>query len=351
MPARSPYDHFIEHSLTDPHGYFIAFFDILGFEERMKQFGLEGMLKKYFSLVEHVWHQNAWHEMFAKKGILEPFWVGDGRIKLHYPIGAAYASDSVLVWASRTWLTGSLTIGKHKSLDSLKKLPEWSWAAHPVPCDPFLDVCNELVCRSLEMELPLRGAIAMGEARINGNINLFLGKPIIDAARLEPGQKFLGVTFHNTFLEQTIPKRYSLPFASHLKEDKGKKGEKGYLSYKEMCAGTVLDWPRHWRKTRKTDPKLVVEKLDVDANYSETYKITNEFLQASAAISQLYESEEDVSIQLNYPEFSAPGIFLAAVTIDDNGEIERLGAPTSSEIEELGLVCRGDLDEDLASIK
>ena len=323
------------HPSINPHGYFVALFDILGFEQRFGRFRLDGMLARYMKLVEFVRDHNARHQYLVDKNIFEPIWLDKGEILLHYPIGAAYASDSIIVWSPRTWKSCHSLLREGRSLETIKKIPEISWMAHPVPCDPFLDLCNELICRSLEMELPLRGAISIGDARIDGQFGIFIGQPIIDAARLESGQKLIGATFHQTFLlEQFIPKRFEVPFSKHIKPDIGVAGQPGYKSFMQMSSGLTLDWPRHWRMTRNSNPCEVVDSLDSNLEYRQTYEITRDFLLESDTRKDSHDSPSDLSVSATYKEFSEPNIFLATVFVDKDGNLERAGAPPDgAEIE------------------
>ena len=45
------------------------------------------------------------------------------------------------------------------------------------------------------MELPIRGAIAAGDAILDRSTDTYLGKPILEAHELEANQDWLGLTF------------------------------------------------------------------------------------------------------------------------------------------------------------
>ncbi|QBL80063.1 hypothetical protein EYA82_19900 [Burkholderia pseudomallei] len=69
---------------------------------------------------------------------------------------------------------------------------------------------------------------------------MYLGQPLIDAARMEHSQRIIGASFTRSFMKQIVPPRYLAPFDKHLKNARD-----------DLFQGSVLDWPRHWRATRK----------------------------------------------------------------------------------------------------
>lgn len=222
--------------------YLVGFFDILGFENRLNVLGLNGMLEKYESLIDIVNTNNKRHDELKKRKLHGAFWTANGTIRISYEIRGAYASDSIIVWAKRE-------LGGEGM-----RFPDGTFGSPPILCDDFLNVCNELICRSLEMGLPLRGALSMGKAFIDEERNIYLGMPFVEAARLEKGQMFIGASPCKSFNEQPILPHLILPYKSHLKE-----------KAKNETGGSVLDWPRHWRETRETDALEKVISLQKQA--------------------------------------------------------------------------------------
>lgn len=275
------------------HGYLVGLFDVLGFEERLKNIGLKEMLARYEVLIEAVNYRKE-HEqhVFGDLGFDEsPYWSSDGDVFIFSKVNGAYASDSILLWANRTWPDV-----REKSPDEIQQIAQdlkRGWTAHPIPCDNFLDICNDLMCRGLEIGLPLRGAISTGPAVLDGQRNIFLGQPIIEAARLERGQNFIGMSFCQSAVNQTIPKRYLLEFNNHLKEGAS-----------EQYGGFVLDWPRHWRKTRSGAVEEVIEAMNCDKRYSAYYENTLSLIKYSEKFSSQFESRKEKSIRAVYNEFS-----------------------------------------------
>jgi hypothetical protein len=225
----------------------IGFFDVLGFKNRFQNLGLSEIAKRYDALIDLVNTRSAhMATLFGGMNFHEGAYLvqGPDAFILHRMHGA-YASDSLLIWAH-----ANFPEARGISEQERKKLaadPAQGWMYHPIPYDVFFGECNELMCHSLEVDLPLRGAFAMGKAILDGDRRVFLGQPLIDANGLEHAQRIIGASFTKSFASQTIPKRFGLPFDSHLKDKNN-----------TLFAGQILDWPRHWRSTRRNDLRKIV---------------------------------------------------------------------------------------------
>lgn len=275
------------------HGYIVALFDVLGFEERLKSFGLSGMLARYEALIDVVnYRKRHMQHVFGTLGFSEaPYWTADRDVFIFSETYGAYASDSILLWANRTW-PEAREAGDEVFQAGANNLAD-GWKYHPIPCDNFLEVCNDLMCRGLEVGLPLRGAIAIGDAVLDQERSIFLGQPIVEAARLEGGQKLIGGSFCVSTVGQMVPPRFALQFDSHIKD-----------THRSLWGCSMLDWPRHWRRTRKTDLTEVVAALDTNPNYSAYYENTLELIAFSETFANKYESPEETSIRTQYEQFS-----------------------------------------------
>jgi hypothetical protein len=275
------------------YGNLVALFDILGFEQKLASIGLAEMLARYEALIDIVNYRKEQIKLvFDERGYSEaPYWSKEGDVSIFNKTRGAYASDSILLWSESAW-----PAARGRSLEECKKLDSDAangWAYLPIPCDNFLDVCNDLICRSLEVGLPLRGGISMGEAVLDQEKNIFLGQPIVEAARLEKGQRLIGASFCKSAINQTIPKRFALQFDQHIKND-----------YKSGWGGVVLDWPRHWRRTRSIDLVNVIKGMDTDHQFSDIYKNTLDFISHSHEFAGQFESIEETSIRSVYDAFS-----------------------------------------------
>lgn len=275
------------------HGYYVALFDILGFEQRLKRYGLDGMLARYQVLVDAVnYRKKQIARVFDDYGLSEaPYWTAEGDVMTFTKIRGAYASDSILLWGHRTWPKA-----RGKSLQECADLSSDQvngWAYQPTPCDNFLEVCNDLMCRSIEAGLPLRGAIAIGQAILDHENNIFFGQPIVDAARLESGQKMISTSLCKSALSEQMPQRFVMHFGQHTKE-----------SHVSRHSGLVLDWPRHWRQTRTNDLVNTLKKLDIEPQFSCYYQNTLDLIEFSERFAGKFESPMESSIRTAYPQFS-----------------------------------------------
>lgn len=284
-------------SATNPivaRPYAVGIFDVLGFKNRFEQLGLREITVRYAALIDIVLKRD--ERLAEMKNFFPhlkegPYWCAGGEIMLMTKVYAAYASDTFLVWANYTWT--ELHESKKDELDKLSKDSMHDWLFQPIPCDAFLETCNELMCRSLQFGLPLRGALAVGDAILDKERNIFLGQPIIDANLLEHGQKFIGVGLCPSFVNQTIPIRFSLSFSQQLKKGAA-----------EKASGLVLDWPRHWRNTRPIDLKQVVMSMNTDDAFSDYYQNTLASIEQSENFAKDFELGKACPIRSNYEQFS-----------------------------------------------
>lgn len=247
--------------------YFVALFDVLGFESQFKSLQLADMLKKYEELISIVNLKNEEHKKYKEGKFHGAFWLkmededGVQPIVIH-EIGGTYASDSIIVWANRRLLGVPIRVDTEQDEITLQ--------SPNVFADSFLEVCSEIMCHAVEIGLPLRGGISTGNAVLEQNNSIYLGQPIIDAARIERKHNFIGTSFHANYDGQSKQRRYAIEYGKHLKEDSG-----------HLLSGMVIDWPRHWRETRSTSAIDAVNKLNVDKNFSHYYENTVEFIRHS----------------------------------------------------------------------
>jgi len=283
----------------DHQWYFIGLFDVLGFEEKFSQIGLSGMAALYNALISDVDAMNA-HAAELKELLNlddEAIWTADGDAFVFNRVDGAYASDSIVLWAHAHFPEARAL--SHEQRESLASDPADGWMYHIVPCDRFLEACNKLLCHSLEIGLPLRGAVSMGPAIIDQQRRVFLGKPLIDAARAEKAQRIIGAAFTPSFVDQVIPERFSLSFKEHIKP-----GSEALLSE------YLLDWPRHWRRTRSKELGSTVIELNKDPKFSAYYENTLSFIAACEGRNPQQDNPSHWSIRGTYPQFSSPEIKL-----------------------------------------
>lgn len=198
----------------------IGFFDVLAFSERVRRSTLAEIYVEYEQLIKIVIDKNGTF-------IIGRVAVGDGS---YAPATGwlatehAYFSDTVLLWS---------------------KFDDFRYPA-------FCSLCARLICEALEVGMPLRGAIAVGQASLDRTKNIFVGLAVVEAHDVENAQAWLGVSFAPSAakLLQSFDPRLVLAYAHHRKDGN-----------EQLVEGAVLDWPRVWRENYKNDLVSVLMKL------------------------------------------------------------------------------------------
>jgi hypothetical protein len=210
----------------------IALFDVLGFSHRLRNDGIESIFSLYQEMVTSVIEK----ELMMCLGARD---VGDGTqcpVLFSADIRYTYFSDTIMLWMPLERLLAG----------------------------PFVQRCADLVCEALSMRVPLRGAIALGEAVMHKANGMYLGEPIIDAHELEEAQDWIGVAFTasgtwNPFIAELNPIQiieYEIP----VKEGK-----------EALRAPLALDWPRRWRDTREEPLRDVLNQMNTSERHAKYY--------------------------------------------------------------------------------
>lgn len=221
--------------MANNRDHLICLLDVLGFENLLHEHGLDGIESKYRELVATVAHQNI--GLTILQGPHGHPMVGSPNIQ------SAYFSDSIIIWCK---------------YDIFRM-------------EVMFNCMKEIVCRSIEIGLPLRGSVGVGQATVEREQSIFLGQPIISAARAEAIQKSIGITLSKDFDREPYCQGFKadcvLQYDRHLKED-----------WKGRVIPLVVDFPRHWRLKRKHSLVDAIKALDKDERYSEYYQNTLEFV-------------------------------------------------------------------------
>jgi len=220
--------------------YAFAMFDILGFSAWLESVGIQKVLDSYHTLVEKaVVRANEKGSLGAVQTAEGAYFVVSGAP--HY----AYGSDTLLMWCPLV----------------------------PELVADFVERCSDLMCEALEMGIPLRGALTLGDAVLDSETNFFLGEPIVEAANLEKGQEWIGFTFGHSavwspFLAQ-LHRTAIIEFAPPMKEK--------FASYASLI---VLDWPRRWRDRNGSCPSSRLRAMR-DSRFAAKWDNTIEFAKYS----------------------------------------------------------------------
>jgi len=254
-----------------PLGYVVALFDVMGFESRLEKYGLDEIYSRYMKIVQYIKRNDERnHVLYDMLNFNGPMWTAEGNVICAYDIRAAYASDSILIWANLAW-----RMVQDKSFEVLKKNsthPAWGHLSFPVPLRPFFETCAEIICLGIECDLPLRGAVSMGDAILNEKERIFLGSPLVEAARLENKQNCISLSLCNSFKMQQDTINCLLPYTSHLKNDVADS-----LVYKY-----AFNWPDYWMSTRnEKDIKMIIQQMAENNNQHEYYINTLKLIEFS----------------------------------------------------------------------
>lgn len=230
----------------------LCLLDVLGFESLFKRIGLKAIKERYAKLTEYVKEQT---------GGVDVVPTPDGHVAVGWRvIGNAYFSDTLPFWTKYSKVS----------------LPS------------FTQLIAETVCYGIEHELPLRGTITVGEAILDAESGTYLGQPIIEAARAEGAQEWIGVSFGPSFLAPDFSNGFYLhivlPYKSHYKDTSS-----------PYATGITVDWPRRWRETRKTDLGALVSGMDADSRFSEYYRKTLAFIEFSESNHDWFKKQGHMS--------------------------------------------------------
>ena len=198
--------------------YVFALLDVLGFSSWLSAKGLQAIAESYCELIN--------------KAVLAPgsqpelgsMVTPPGNIfAVNSPPNYSYLSDTLMIWFP---LSGAMVGG-------------------------FVSRCADLMCEAIDLGIPLRGAITIGEAAIDVPSGIYLGTPIIEAHSLEKKQNWIGVTFGESCMWS--PFFAQVPVSSVME----------YEVPVKDCGRTriVLDWPRQWTEKGDRTTKELLDRL------------------------------------------------------------------------------------------
>jgi len=185
--------------------YLLAVLDVLGFSAWLERVGIREIEVIYQRLIaEALTKESMRSYSYARLNSTEAASVL-GRV----PIGHAHFSDTIVLWVPLV--------------------------QHFIA--PFMARCADLVSEALRMGIPLRGALSVGKAVLHKQSSTFVGSPIVEAAKLEQAQNWVGVCLGPSMMAADVAREFDpnlvLPYPVPFKE-----GRSGVVS------GLALDWPR-----------------------------------------------------------------------------------------------------------
>ncbi|MFI5165150.1 MAG: hypothetical protein ACHQQS_00860 [Thermoanaerobaculales bacterium] len=238
--------------------WIIAVLDVLGFERMYGHLGPTGMKATYDRLVA------AARTCADERVELAMHSFGDMSVPVLFSgdIGFAYFSDTLLLWAP----------------------------LNQERVSPFLARCADVFLEALSLGIPLRGAIAIGEAVLNQRDGVFLGTPLIDAARLEHAQDWLGVALTGqcnsvlSWLDSSLVIPYTVPCKLGTRLD--------------LPSGLALDWPRRAR-SQGMDALAALAAMQRSENHRKYYDHARDFVDHSARTSD-WNHESHIPIAIGF---------------------------------------------------
>ena len=228
-------------------------FDVLGFSQRIQQQPLEEILALYQQLIETA----VLKEDMRCFGLHRDSEGSGVPVLFTLPARYAYFSDTILVWVPLTQ----------------------TFVA------PFIQRCADLICEALRVAVPLRGAIVAGKAVMHRASSTYLGKPIVEAARLEAGQNWIGAmlgpstTWPPLFAE--IEPRSIIEYSPPMKP-----------GAEEYASPVALDWPRRWREMFGDCPRTKLRQLDTAPAASRYYTSAIDFCDHSERYHDWFTSDD-----------------------------------------------------------
>jgi len=226
----------------------VALFDVLGFGERVRSYGLRNLTLAYNQLTQVVRRRRNCLIIDATipLGESEEGYPITGTALAELVVNKTYFSDTILFWAiydrARFWT--------------------------------FCSICAEFFCEVLNMRIPLRGGISLGEAYMNNRTRTYLGYPLVEADRVEKTQLWLGVSFGPSFAEYPFKHYFRaehvLYYTAHRKP-----GNTQYIP------GFVLDWPRQWRKMYTHSLYEHLAGMNINPKYQDYYLRAIQFAELS----------------------------------------------------------------------
>lgn len=247
-------DHSNQSNTPENSRFAFAMFDVLGFSRWVENESLSYITATYQELIERaVLKPN-------EKGSLSAFHTPEGQLlAVTRAPEFAYFSDTILLWCP---------------------------LVPPLVAD-FVERCADLICEALVMNIPLRGAITLGDAVLDNKTNTYIGKPIVEANYLEKGQDWIGLTLGNTAMWS--PFLAQLHGASVIEYSAPMKDK-----YKHCAAPVVIDWPRRWRDKNTTSPVSKLDELNKNPEFAKYYDNAKAFAEYSLSKHDWFKHPENI---------------------------------------------------------
>lgn len=257
----------LTHNTTWEIDIVLAFFDILGSANKL----MNNQYKLVYDFYSYMINLCSAEDLPLSFGALpgmklhnisEPY-----ELVIRCPIKHAFFSDTFILWI------------EYDSIYGMRK-------------GGFYEKCISIFIEALKNQIPLRGAISCGRAIMDDDRKIYLGHPLVESARLEAAQDWLGISI-GLSCDKIYPSeaRYILPYDEHYKKELKQNPneetftfehseQKAIIGWGGIDSPMVLDWPRYCRNNN-FDPIQVISQMDTDEKFSHYYKNTIKFIEHS----------------------------------------------------------------------
>lgn len=268
--------------------YSIALFDILGFSNFVEKNGNKVILELYNKLVELIDKQKSSYngkQSFAGQVVPVPI-SNDCKSAVMVAnangyVNVGHFSDTFIIYVN--YLVGKegfwLATGFNEPYplllcDKVTQPDPVFYQNHNIYLS-FLQTCMDFFCQAIVAGIPLRGCVSTGYAVMDKYKSIYLGSPLVEAARGEPARNSMGISFGKSFNKyHPIFNNYFIPYLDNIKE-----GERS-----KFLSPMVLDWARYWRETpdfKDYDLIECINKMKTDTQYSCYYDNAINFVEFS----------------------------------------------------------------------
>lgn len=247
----------------------LAFFDILGTSEKIRNGQYDEVYSFYSYMVKLCSEEQIPLSFSGLPGHIED----DVETVIKYPMKHAFFSDTFIIWIEYQPLFGMSLRG-------------------------FYEKCMDIFVEAIKRGIPLRGAISRGNAIMDEESKIYLGRPIVEAAKAESAQNWMGIGLTSSCQEMTVSEAWlMLPYDEHIKKDCSKKKD-------ILFTGCALDWPKYWRNTQNGNVIELINSMNTVKMFSCYYDNAIKFVQYSD------ENKEFWSDKLPKPPSLRPSIVI-----------------------------------------
>jgi len=182
-----------------------------------------------------------------------------------------YQSDTFIMWAN---------IGNPNSKNG---------KPHPSALHVFLDAVQWFFCKALQNGIPLRGAIATGDAYMDKEKKVYFGTAFNEAAEAESAQDSIGIAYATNKYPPLLT-GYTIPYKKHIKEKR-----------ENLVTKRVVNWCNFWDDNKDFSSDDVIEKIRSmrNENFPKYYDNAIDFVNFSRAHKQWWLEIDESDIRSN----------------------------------------------------